>query len=252
MTELAGLQERFLAYVQHANEDIVSDIHASSDEERLRRLSIYYNAYRIRLRGSIEVDHPTLGIYLGDDGFEQMATAYIDSHPSEQTSLRHFCDHLPEFLRHNEPFSAVGILSHLAAFERLLMDVFDAADSNSVNFDVLSALPAERWPAITLELHPSVRFYVTSWNSVEIWRAIKSGQQPPTAAESDNRAWLVWRNHDRLTEFRSLTVAEYTALLEAQNGRSLQRFVSLRWNGPWKIKLPNAYSECFASGLKRG
>lgn len=220
MTELAQLQERFMAYVQHASDGIGADIHAVSNDERSRRLSIYYNAYRIRLRGSIEVDHPALGIYLGDEGFERMATAYIDSHPSTYTSLRHFCDQLPKFLRRNRPFSDIGILSHLAEFERLLMDVFDAADSSPANFDALSTLPVERWPSLKFELHPSVRLYVTAWNSVEIWRAIKSEQRPPEAARSDSQAWLLWRNTDRLTEFRSLNIEEYTALSHAQHGQT--------------------------------
>ncbi len=207
-----------MAYVQRANESIVDDIDATSDEHRARRLSIYYNAYRIRLRGSIEVDHPALGVYLGDDGFETLAAAYIDTHPSDQTSLRHFCDHLPDFLRHNKPFSDFGVLSQLAEFERLLMDVFDAADSDAQPMDNLTSIPATQWPSIKLLFHPSVRLYVSSWNSVEIWRAIKANQKPPEALQSENQAWLVWRNFDRLTEFRSLAADEYAALSNALDG----------------------------------
>jgi hypothetical protein len=48
------------------------------------------------------------------------------------------------------------------------------------------------------------------WNEVEIWRAIKAQQTPPDAVLGDKRAWLLWRNQKRLTEFRSVPMDEYT------------------------------------------
>jgi len=217
MTDLSDLQQRFLNYLLHADDAIASDIVGGSDEKRARRLSIYYNAYRIRLRGSIETDHPVLGVYLGDDGFDRMSADYIAKYPSAYTSLRHFCDRLPEFLRSEPPYSDIGVLSDLAKFERLLMDVFDAADATSIDMNTLSDIPAEQWPEMMLRLHPSVRCFATQWNCVDIWRAIKAGQSPPNSVCSDNQAWLLWRNDDHLTEFRSVSVDEFHLLNAAIN-----------------------------------
>jgi hypothetical protein len=218
MEKLNDLQSRFMDYLLHADESIAQDIASDSSSERARRLSIYFNAYRIRLRGCLEIDHPTLGLYLGDEGFEQLATAYIDAQPSTQTSLRHFCDGLPDFLRQHSPFREIGELAHLAQFERMLMDVFDAADSPLDNLDSLTSLPPEQWPWMSLEFHPSVRVFQTPWNCVEIWRAIKAGDAPPKASRGDAQAWLLWRNKDRLTEFRSLPMDEFVTLEQALGG----------------------------------
>jgi len=232
VTGLSQLQSRFMQYLRYADDAIVADIDASSGHERERRLSIYYNAYRIRLIGSIETDHPVLGVYLGDYRFEQMARSYIAAHPSTQTSLRHFCDQLPGFLGKQEPFKEISILSQLAMFERLLLEVFDAADATVDNIDTLSTLTAEQWPDLTLRIHPSVRLHVTQWNDVEIWRAIKAEQDPPVASQGDNRAWLLWRNREQLTEFRSLAMDEYTMLCGALNGANFSTLceAQLEWH----------------------
>ncbi len=233
MSELRELQQRFLDYLTHTDEAIAKDIESVDEVVRARRLSIYYNAYRIRLRGSVEIDHPVLGLYLGDDLFEKMVSAYIDAYPSNQTSLRHFCDQLPAFLKLHEPFASNKVISNLAVFERLLMDVFDEAGARRLDHDFLSTLPAAQWPSLTLTFHPSLREFVTPWNSVEIWQAIKAESTPPPASEGKHKAWVVWRNRERLPEFPSLPMDEYSLLNAAKAGQSFANLCEqlLEWHG---------------------
>lgn len=237
MAELSDLQQRFLNYLLYADDAIENDIAAGTSDDRARRLSIYFNAYRIRLRGSIEIDHPVLGIYLGDDGFEALASAYIAKHPSANTSLRHFCDQLPGFLRTEPPFVDIPVLSEIARFERALMDVFDAGDADAVDMSVLSDIPAEQWPELTLQLHPSFRCFVTEWNCVEIWRAIKAERTPSNAVRGEKQAWLLWRNADRLSEFRSVSTDEYEILNLAAEGGTFAELCEalLEWYSPDEV-----------------
>lgn len=229
---LQTLQERFLNYVRFADTSIETDISGDTAEERSRRLSIYYNAYRIRLRDCIETDHPVLGIYLGDDWFEKVAAAYIDACPSTHTSLRFFCDSLPEFLRTNQPFAMKPELSQLADFERLLMNVFDAAGASRWPDEHLATIQADDWPGLTIRFHPSVHCFVTDWNVVEIWQAIKADRTPPKATKDVKQGWLLWRNQERLTEFRSLPMDEYTMLENARIGAKFSAVceVLLEWH----------------------
>lgn len=227
MSDLRELQRNFLAYLQMASSEIEPDIAGGSLEERRRRLSIYYNAYRIRLRGSIETDHPVLGRYLGDDLFEQLASAYIEAHPSAQTSLRYFCDQLPGYLARERPFADIPVLSDIAAFERLLMDAFDAEDGRAIGREVLSELPPERWPGLVFQFHRSLRLFTSTWNTVEIWQAIKTERDPPQAQQGELCTWLVWRNRERLTEFRSLPSGELEILNSAFGGASFSSLCEL-------------------------
>lgn len=214
------LQRRFLAYVREGDTSISADISDSAAGHVERRLSIYYSAYRARLRGSIEVDHAVLATYLGDKLFDGMAAAYIAACPSGFTSLRHFCDRLPGFLANTPPFSEQPVLAELARFERALMDVFDAADADPASREILASIDESRWPAVTFDFHPAVRLFSTTSNCVSIWQALKAGRIPPEAVRTPAGTWLIWRNRERLSEFRSLADDERNMLVAAINSKT--------------------------------
>ena len=67
------------------------------------RLSIYANAYRIRLREVLETDHEMSAWHLGDEQFAELADAYIGRHPFTFKSLRDIGRALPDFLRVQSP-----------------------------------------------------------------------------------------------------------------------------------------------------
>ncbi len=218
---LARLQHQFLDYLQRqpSNEahELQDQVVEQGSISPAQRLEIYANAYRVRLRKVIETDHPVLCTYLGDEWFARLWQGYLGQHPSQVRSLRYFCRALPAYLRGNKPFSDHPILAEIAAFENILLDSFDAPDQRRVDFSEVQALPAEQWPGMQLRLHPSVQFFSAHWNSVASWQAIKAERPPPAAAQldaADAQAWLVWRDRDRLTQFRSLTGHEH-GLLEA-------------------------------------
>ncbi len=210
---LKELQHQFIKQImgdqtQNMQQRIVEQGELSNDF----RLAIYSNAYRMRLKECIETDHEVLGIYLGDDLFDQMVDGYIDHHPSQQTSLRFFAEKLPTFLKKHEPFNQHPIIAELAEFERTLLAAFDAPDHPVSSQHDLTLIAAENWPNLIFKPHPSIRIFTTTHNSVETWQALKqhiNGQRVEVpAAQPIQSAWLLWRNQDRLTEFRSLSPIE--------------------------------------------
>lgn len=168
------------------------------------RMAIYSNAYRVRLIETIDTDHEILGLYLGDDLFEKMVSAYIASNPSSFHSLRQFCDALPEFLRDDEFFGQYPVLSDLAYFERRLLNAFDAPESARATFGDLQAVEAQLWPEIQFRFHPSLQIFRCNSNAVESWQALKQEQAPPSPDYSGQRAWMLWRGVSRVSEFISL------------------------------------------------
>ena len=205
MSALRKLQQDFAQYLTADNGDIIEQVAEQGRIDRAARLSIYQNAYYIRLKDCVETDHPILGLYLGDDLFEQMVTGYIRRHPSRYPSLRQFGEHLPGYLTENEPFRSHPIIAEIAAFERRLMDAFDAADCPAAGLTDLQALSAEQWPAMKLAFHPGLQLFEARWNSVECWKALKNNQTPPGAREQQ-AWWIIWRDRDRLTQYRHLSV----------------------------------------------
>lgn len=193
--------------------DFIDSIDTSGQIAAATRLNIYKNAFSARFIEAIETDHSILGTYLGDDLFDQMAEGYIRESPSTFTSLRQYADELPAYLAKTKPFSLHPILSEIARFERLLLSSFDAKDELPLPFSKLTELEPESWPELTLRFHPSVQIFDSQWNSVEAWQAIKHDQNPPVANKQEGLYWLIWRNHERLTQFRSIDEIEYEILI---------------------------------------
>lgn len=215
---LRRLQRDFLAYLLHDDAAIATQITGSDQQERTARLSIYHSAYRQRLRSCMETDHPVLSVYLGDELFDRLVACYVVQAPSRQPSLRQFCDRLPRFLSTTAPFSEHPVLSDLAHFERRLLSVFDAAEAPRVQRTALLHLPPAAWPGLGLRFHPSVERFTSTTHCVPIWQALKGDRTPPAAAAGSRQHWLIWRNRERVSEFRGLQQDEHAALAAAMAG----------------------------------
>lgn len=226
MTKLSlhTLQQQMMSYLtddtlaEH-EPSIAKNVENHGVISREARLHIYKNAYQMRLKETIDNDHQLLGLYLGDDLFDQMVSGYIKAYPSNNTSLRNFADLLPKFLASHAPFKDYPLIAELAHFERLLMVAFDAADSERFSREKLLSTPHEQWPALVFRFHPSVQLSHFNFNTVETWQALKQ-QQAPEPASQKSSTWLLWRNQQRLTQFRSITSQEHsliTMMLEGSN-----------------------------------
>lgn len=212
MPNLAELQQQFMQVLQGDNPaDFADAVVTQGRVSTLTRIDIYRNAYHLRLKESVEIDHEILGYYLGDELFDKMVTDYVVAYPSRETSLRYFSEQLPIFLANTKPFSEHPVLAELARFERYLLTAFDASDAQAASAVMLSQIPAQDWPQLHFRLHPSVQRYQSDWNAVEIWQALKQKQTPPAASKLE-QYWLIWRNVERLTEFSSLNICEKVML----------------------------------------
>lgn len=213
MPSLLQIQQEFMALLQNGDRHIEHRVIQQGQLSNAQRIDIYSSGYRIRLRGVIDSDHAMLGQYLGDDLFDKMVEGYIDSMPSHHPSLRFFAEQLPEYLCATLPFSNHPILAEIAGFERSLLNAFDSADASPLSEEALLQIAPEKWPEITFTFHPSLTFYQCHWNAVESWQQLKSKETPPTAEYSQQlRRWAIWRNPNRLTEYKPLQNIEQTVL----------------------------------------
>ncbi len=223
---LAQRQQELLAYLQGQlplkEASIRHHIVEQGQVDIEKRLSIYQNAYRLRLEETIDTDHNILGRYLGDELYEKMMNEYILNHPSQHFSLRHFADDLPQFLATQAIFNEHPQIAELARFERLLLSAFDAFESSRADTAQLKSLDTQQWPNICLRFHPSVQLFESEWNAVSIWQSLKQDKVPPDPYLHQN-AWLVWRNTERLTEFRPLEPFACSMLKHFQQGHNFSQ-----------------------------
>ena len=219
--KLSELQGQFFDAILGNDSGFVSHVVASGELDQQERISIYQNAYVSRLKETIETDHEILGLYLGDELFDQMVEGYINAYPSHYPSLRAFSENLPDFLEQAAPFCDYPLIADLARFERHLLYAFDASDALRASLLDLQALEPEEWPALCFRLHPSCQLFQAKTNSVECWQALKVNQSPP-AVDDRSSLWLIWRNKEMLTEFISLSMQEQLFMESMLKGKNFE------------------------------
>lgn len=189
---VSELQHRF----QHA---ILADINrpgmlVDEDVKLVGGFDLYLGAYRARLVEALRDNFSVLHRALGDDGFGELAAAYIRAHPSHFRSIRWYGDQLPSFLDANPAFLPHPALSDLARMDWALRGAFDAPDSRSLALADLAALPPEQWPQHCFATIPSLDIVDLSWSVEPIWRALNDDPEAQTdSPEPLAHVLLVWR-----------------------------------------------------------
>jgi len=219
MKSLAQLQHNFQqCLLERDDAAVLPAIAAAGRAAPDRQLSVYSNAYRLRLREVLENDYPVLAAAVGDAAFDELAEAYITSHPSQGFSLRSFGADLAALLRSHPGYREIPVLAELASFEWTLGKSFDAGDDPVMTIEAMAHLAPEDWPGVQLVLHASVQRIDCAWNTVELWKAHQAGMPLPELQENATPVpWLIWRK-DLKTVFRSLENDEQRIFDAARHG----------------------------------
>jgi hypothetical protein len=215
---LAELQRRFQHHLLTGDAAIARAI---TDTEHLpvaMRLKVYSDAYRLRLIDVLADNYPRLTQLLGKQAFAELATRYLDLHPSHYRSVRWFGDRLPSMLKENR--GAEPWLADLATFEWAVAHAFDAADSAALGVDALGRVPPEQWADLRFEVHPSAQRVTVVSNAPALFKALtedKAHGEPASLGEP--QLWLVWRQ-DLTPQYRSLEGGEAAAIDQLMAGRT--------------------------------
>jgi hypothetical protein len=181
----------------------------------------YAHAYRARLCEVLELDFPALRALLGDDAFANLALRYIAVRPSYSRSLRWYGGEFAAFLASLTEVAGRAWLAELARFEWALGEAFDAIDEPRLDAATLHDLAPAEWGTLRLRRARHVRVLRLGWNVPAIQAAAVSGRAPP-AAEHDERAWLIWRQDQRV-RFKPLAEDAARALADAAEDREFAR-----------------------------
>ena len=184
------------------------------------RLGIYTNAYSSRLRDALRSNFPVLRQLLDDDDFNTLATRYLTDHPSSNSSIRWFGEHLPRSLDVTEPYCSTPVMHELPKFEWALRHTVDAADAERVEFSEMAALAPDKWGALQFTLHPSLTILDLQWNVLPVWHALTNLTIPPHPC-LESQFCLVWRQRDFISAWRSCECFEATALRTLRTGATL-------------------------------
>lgn len=218
--DFKSFQDKFQRTLLGEETDILDGITDSSKETRDVLLGVYQNAYVLRLIEFLKNDFEKVNVYLGDEGFEAAARAYVVAHPSDNPNARWFGRHFPAFISETEPYAGNPEIGELARFEYALLTSFDAPDAPPVSMDDLTQIAPEDWPRLQFEPHPSVLRADFSTNAVDIWKAFSQNHEatPPDARTLEQPEQIIVYRDCLQPKFRNLSHEEAMMWDEAAKG----------------------------------
>ncbi len=220
MSSLPRTQDDFQHYLLRQEGPIVDEIVGDARLDASERLKIYATAYRLRLIEALDGDFVALKAHVGAERFEEIARAYIDTHPSDHFSLRHFGRHMANFLATTNPYRNELLLAELATFDWALTDSFDAADSVVATVEDMAKIAPDSWPQLVFVPHASMQRLNLEWNAPAIWKAADKDEPLPSPEKAPHPiGWVMWRQGLQIY-FRSLSVDEAFALDALLRGES--------------------------------
>jgi len=210
--ELKDLQIAFKRHLMERAPEVIDYIASTDVLNNEMRLAIYGNAYYARLMEALESDYEALHTLLGDEEFSGLCEEYIDTYPSRHPSLRWFGRYMSRFLASHSRYEVHPYLSELALFEWTFIEAFDAEDMPVATETDAAKIPAEQWPQLRIQLHPSVHWFAYRWNILPVWKAATNEDAVPEFVELDDTGHcVVWRQK-LTTQYRSMDMLEALVL----------------------------------------
>jgi uncharacterized protein (UPF0276 family) len=192
----------------------------------IARLDIYANAYFYRLLDVLRDLFPRLAYLAGEVPFHNLVTDYLLAYPSTAPDLRRLGERLPAFVLDHPLGQHTPLLPEVAELELGLASALDAPDSPLFMRSRLAELAASEWPALELELAPSVRLTKAAHDLTTIAALCDDRQReralatPPAAEQT---ALLIGRR-GHAVYFRALEPRESLTLEKIKGGT---RFATL-------------------------
>ena len=226
MKVLSDLQKEFQNYVFERDQRMEREVMGTRRASAKTRLGIYSSAYRLRLLEALDTDYPALRALAGDDEFEKLGYAYIESHPSPYYNMRWYGGELAEFLKTTPPYNEHPVLSEMAAWEWAMALAFDAPNELVVTVEDMGKVPADAWPNLVFTPHASLQRLNLEWNVPAFWKAVDKKEQPePPLKNEFPIGWVLWRK-ELQSYYRSLSVDEAWALDAMREGRNFAEICS--------------------------
>lgn len=218
MSQLAQLQSDFQAYLLDSKKSAAFTKKIINDKKvgAKKRLSIYADAYRLRIIEALTNAYPKLHVLLGDDLFDTSARSYIDAYPSHYRNMRWVGDKMGAHLQRTLPKHPIA--AEMATFEWALGLAFDAEDAPVLQLQDLASISPETWSELHFIFHPSVQLLSFEWNIIPVWQALDMEETPPVVTPL-HAPCLVWRS-ELTSHFRTLEDTEYQAIEQIKAGAS--------------------------------
>jgi hypothetical protein len=183
---------------------------------------LYREQFFLRHVESLEEDHLGVAHFLGDEGFERLARAYLRAHPPVTPSLRDLGADFARFVASWDgmPAELRELCTDMARYELTLVDVFDAADVPAPDGARLAQIPQDVWLTRPLVWTPHLRLLASGYPVPELRLAAKRGDLTRDVPPREAAYHGVFRRDD-VVVFERLEPEAFRLLVLLTGGASL-------------------------------
>ncbi|MBD8235303.1 DNA-binding domain-containing protein [Pseudomonas fluorescens] len=168
-----SLHDAFTSALLAPDQPCPDGLFSSNGADPASRFTVYRNNVHSALINALATAYPVTVQLVGNDFFRAMASVYVQASPPDSPLMSDYGSTFADFIQGFESAASVSYLADVARLERLRVRAYHAADTPSVNQQVvLQHLQAQTaLGALRLKLHPSLATLNSAYAVVAVWAA---------------------------------------------------------------------------------
>lgn len=188
-------------------------------QSRIDRLVVYNEQYWYRLMTVLQQDFPLLAGTMGLWKFNQLATAFLDQHPSRSPYLQNLPNGFVEFLKTSVIYNTPQLIQ-IAALEIAMLNAFHAPVVFPLDPSKLSPRELEILADTSLVFQPCFSLLEEDWNLMECRTALEEKKNEVPIVLDRKGYWAVFRNGNDV-EWKELDPIPFHLLNRLRAGQPL-------------------------------
>ncbi len=177
---------------EQGNDDLARLVRENATAGARDRIEVYRDMYFLRLRDSLAEDFPKVRAVVGDEGFDDLVSEFLEAHPPTPF-LAELGARFPRFVSEHPRHRDRPWLAELASLEWARVAVFDAPDHEVLTLEELRGVAVDAFASLPIRLVPASIVVDLSWSVDEVWSSIER-EEPLQAPRLDPRRVVVWRS----------------------------------------------------------
>jgi hypothetical protein len=192
--------EHFHDYILDRSQVITQQVVGQNVEFKQERLTVYHEAYVLRLLEVLGKNYIGLKQLIGEALFEKLARDYVRTYPSHHFSVSYFGRHFSKFLAGRPGVKPLWV--ELAQFEWVMQLIIEAKDAPQLTFEDMKVLDPEAWANLILIPHPSLQIIPFFYPIPQLWQALRHDSKRPALKRHKKPVqWLMWRFNQQVFFF---------------------------------------------------
>lgn len=147
------------------------------------RIDIYRANVLGNFRRALAASYPVVKRLVGAAFFNAASDNFVRGHPSTRGDINRYGADFAQFLNTYPPARDLKYLADVARLEWAIDQAGIARDAASLDLAALAEVPPELHGELRFSLHPSVRFIVSMFPILHIWRANQPGSSADESIE---------------------------------------------------------------------